>query len=73
MLALHTCSPAIGAALSDKAFQLGLNCNLVPLKELGGTIRIVPPLTVTRAEIERALGILEESCQWVMEHEWKGC
>lgn len=71
MLALHTTSPSIGAALSDAAFKRGLNCNLVPLKELGGTIRIVPPLTVSYTEIERGLAILDESCQWVMKSVWK--
>lgn len=71
MLALHTASPTIGAALSDQAFKLGLNCNLVPLKELGGTIRIVPPLTVTRAEIGKGLDILDQACQWVKTNVWE--
>lgn len=65
MLGLHLVSPDIGAALSAKAFELGLNCNLVPLRELGGTIRIVPPLTVSEDELTRGLGILGEACEWV--------
>jgi 2,2-dialkylglycine decarboxylase (pyruvate) len=65
MLGLHLISPDVGAALSAKAFELGLNCNLVPLRELGGTIRIVPPLTVTEAELKKGLEILDEACKWV--------
>ena len=65
MLGLHLISPDVGAALSAKAFELGLNCNLVPLRELGGTIRIVPPLTVTEDELRRGLEILDEACRWV--------
>lgn len=65
MLGLHLISPDVGAALSAKAFELGLNCNLVPLKELGGTIRIVPPMTVTERQLNRGLEILDEACAWV--------
>jgi len=45
--------------LSDKCFELGLNINRV-----GGPLavwRIAPPLTITKAEIDQALSILEEA------------
>lgn len=65
MLGLHLQSPDAGFALSEKALELGLNCNLVPLKELGGTIRIVPPINITMDEINEGLAILRQALEIV--------
>lgn len=65
MLGLHLQSPDAGFALSEKALELGLNCNLVPLKELGGTIRIVPPINITMEDIHEGLAILRKALEFV--------
>jgi 2,2-dialkylglycine decarboxylase (pyruvate) len=56
-------APDLGAAISRRCLELGLNMNIVQLPGLGGVFRIAPPLTVTRAEIDSGLAILEQALQ----------
>jgi 2,2-dialkylglycine decarboxylase (pyruvate) len=50
-----------GAAVARRCMELGLSMNIVKLPGMGGVFRIAPPLTVTDAEIDRAVAILDEA------------
>ncbi len=54
-------APEIGAAISRRCFELGLSMNIVQLPAMGGVFRIAPPLTVTDAEIDLGLSILDQA------------
>ena len=45
--ATKTSSPELGAAVTARCLELGLHMNIVQLREMGGTFRIAPPLTIT--------------------------
>jgi 2,2-dialkylglycine decarboxylase (pyruvate) len=49
----------ISDAVTDAALELGLSANIVRAGASGGTMRIAPPLTVTEAEIDLGLELLE--------------
>ncbi|KAL4898066.1 pyridoxal phosphate-dependent transferase [Aspergillus ambiguus] len=53
--------PDLGQAVSDRAMELGLSCNIVNLPGMGGVFRLAPPVTVTADEIEEGLRILDEA------------
>lgn len=53
--------PELGQAVSDRALELGLSCNVVNLPGMGGVFRLAPPVTVTKEEIETGLQLLEEA------------
>jgi 2,2-dialkylglycine decarboxylase (pyruvate) len=48
-------------AVTDAALERGLSANIVRAGSSGGVMRIAPPLTVTEAEIDLGLAILEKS------------
>jgi 2,2-dialkylglycine decarboxylase (pyruvate) len=52
---------ALGVAVTRACFQLGLHLNVVQLPGTGGTFRIAPPLTVTEAELDLGLEILDKA------------
>ena len=52
---------ALGALTTQKCFEYGLSMNIRRRPERGSVWRIAPPLTVTTAEIDRAVDILERS------------
>ncbi len=54
-------APQLGAAVSSRCFDLGLSMNIVQLPALGGVFRIAPPLTVSDAEIDLGLDILDRA------------
>jgi 2,2-dialkylglycine decarboxylase (pyruvate) len=54
-------APEIGAAVSRRCFELGLSMNIVQLPAMGGVFRIAPPLTVTDAELDLGLDILDRA------------
>jgi 2,2-dialkylglycine decarboxylase (pyruvate) len=54
-------APQLGAAVSRRALELGLNMNIVNFPGLSSVWRIAPPLTVTAEEIDRALAILDQA------------
>jgi 4-aminobutyrate aminotransferase-like enzyme len=56
----------LGQAVSDRALELGLSCNIVNLPGMGGVFRLAPPVTVTEAEIEEGLRILEKAFEQVL-------
>lgn len=59
--------PELGQAVSDRALQLGLSCNVVNLPGMGGVFRLAPPVTVTEEEIILGLDLLEEAFRQIFE------
>jgi 2,2-dialkylglycine decarboxylase (pyruvate) len=57
----RTPAPRLGAAVSRRALELGLNMNIVNFPGLSSVWRIAPPLTVAPEEIDRALAILDQA------------
>ncbi|MEU0131858.1 MULTISPECIES: aspartate aminotransferase family protein [unclassified Streptomyces] len=51
----------LGAAVTQRCFDLGLHMNIVQLPGMGGTFRIAPPLTASDDEITRGVAILDEA------------
>lgn len=51
----------LGSAISDRCLELGLSMNIVRIPSMGGVFRIAPPLTVTDAELDLGLEILERA------------
>ena len=53
--------PELGAAITRRCFELGLSMNITALRGMGGVFRIAPPLTVTDAELDLGLSILDQA------------
>ncbi|MBB4682856.1 aspartate aminotransferase family protein [Amycolatopsis jiangsuensis] len=51
----------LGAAVTQRCYELGLHMNIVQLPGMGGTFRIAPPLTATEEELSRGAAILDEA------------
>jgi 2,2-dialkylglycine decarboxylase (pyruvate) len=47
----------------EEAMRRGLSMNIVKLPGMGGVFRIAPPLTVSEAEIDRALEIMSDAIE----------
>jgi 2,2-dialkylglycine decarboxylase (pyruvate) len=54
-------APETGSAISRRCFELGLSMNIVQLPAMGSIFRIAPPLTVTDAELDLGLDILDRA------------
>ncbi|CAG7977244.1 unnamed protein product [Penicillium olsonii] len=52
---------ALGQAIGDRAYELGLWANLSSHPSFGGAFRIAPPITITEQELLCGLEILEEA------------
>ena len=52
---------ALAGEIGDRAYELGLWANLSSHPSFGGTFRIAPPITVTVAQIEEGLDILDRA------------
>lgn len=52
---------ALGAAVTKRCMELGLNMNIVSVGGMAAIWRIAPPLTVTKDEIDRGLDILDRA------------
>ncbi|PSN19913.1 aspartate aminotransferase family protein [filamentous cyanobacterium CCP5] len=62
-------NPELGAAITRRCLELGLSMNITMLPGMGSVWRIAPPLTVTQAELDAGLAILEQAlqdclCRW---------
>jgi 2,2-dialkylglycine decarboxylase (pyruvate) len=57
---------ALGAEVTAACLERGLHMNIVQLPGIGGIFRIAPPLTITDAELDAGLDILEESLSAVL-------
>ncbi|WP_017297227.1 aspartate aminotransferase family protein [Nodosilinea nodulosa] len=55
--------PETGAAITSRCLELGLSMNITALPGMGSVWRIAPPLTVTEAELDEGLAILEQAIQ----------
>ncbi|TBU75656.1 MULTISPECIES: aspartate aminotransferase family protein [Phytopseudomonas] len=51
----------LGAAITRECMNLGLSMNIVQLPGMGGVFRIAPPLTVSEAEIDLGLDLLDQA------------
>lgn len=51
----------LGAAVTQRCFELGLHMNVVQLPGMGGTFRIAPPLTVSDDELREGISILGQA------------
>ncbi len=60
-------APELGAAITDRCFELGLSMNIVNLPGMGGVFRIAPPMTVSDDEIDRGLELLGQALTDVTE------
>ena len=65
-------NPELGQAVSDRAMDIGLSCNIVRLPGMGGVFRLAPPVTVTAAEIEEGLEILDQAFGYVLTAQKEG-
>jgi 2,2-dialkylglycine decarboxylase (pyruvate) len=57
----RTPAPALGSAISQRCYELNLSMNIVRLPLAGSVFRIAPPFTITRAQIDTAIGILDRA------------
>jgi len=55
-----TPAPDLGARITSKCLELGLSMNIANLPGLSSVFRIAPPLTISKAELESGLAILDE-------------
>jgi 2,2-dialkylglycine decarboxylase (pyruvate) len=53
--------PETGAAITRRCLELGLSMNITALPGMGSVWRIAPPLTVTQAELDEGLAILDQA------------
>jgi 2,2-dialkylglycine decarboxylase (pyruvate) len=54
-------APELGAAITQRCFELGLSMNITALRGMGGVFRIAPPLTITDDELDLGLSILDQA------------
>jgi 2,2-dialkylglycine decarboxylase (pyruvate) len=54
----------LGQAVTQACLERGLHLNIVQLPGMGGVFRIAPPLTVTEAELDTGLAILDEALSY---------
>ena len=54
-------APDLGAAITRECMALGLSMNIVQLPGMGGVFRLAPPLTISDAEIDLGLTLLEQA------------
>jgi 2,2-dialkylglycine decarboxylase (pyruvate) len=51
----------LGAKVTRRCLELGLSMNIVAMPSMGSVWRIAPPLTVTQAELDQGLAILDQA------------
>jgi 2,2-dialkylglycine decarboxylase (pyruvate) len=54
-------APELGAAITNRCFELGLSMNIVNLRGMGGVFRVAPPMTITDDELDLGLSILDQA------------
>jgi 2,2-dialkylglycine decarboxylase (pyruvate) len=59
---------ALSDAVTDKALHLGLSANIVRTGASDGVMRIAPPLTVTDAEIDLGVELLDAALEQTLEN-----
>jgi 2,2-dialkylglycine decarboxylase (pyruvate) len=58
---------ALGAKVTAACLERGLHMNIVQLPGMGGIFRIAPPLTITEAELDAGLDILDDALATVLD------
>lgn len=53
--------PVFGTAVTQRCLELGLNVNIVKFPALGSVLRLAPPLTISEADLELGLEILDRA------------
>ncbi len=53
--------PEMGARIMQRCLDLGLSMNIVNLPNMASVFRIAPPLTITEAELDLGLAILDDA------------
>jgi len=51
----------LGAVTTERCFELGLSMNIRRRPERGAVWRVAPPLTVSEAELDRGVDILDRA------------
>ncbi len=64
--ASKTPADALGTQVTAACLELGLHMNIVQPPRMGGIFRIAPPLTITDAELDAGLDILDEPLSAVL-------
>ena len=54
-------APELGAAITRRCLELGLSMNITALRGMGGVFRVAPPLTITDAELDLGISILDRA------------
>lgn len=54
-------APDVGSAISRHCLELGLSTTIAGLPGMGGVLRIAPPLTITDAELDLGMDILDRA------------
>jgi 2,2-dialkylglycine decarboxylase (pyruvate) len=62
----------LGALTTRKCYEKGLSMNIKRRPERGSVWRIAPPLTVTRAQIDQGIAILDESLRESLDEMTRG-
>ena len=57
---------ATGRAITNRCMELGLSMNIVSVGLMASMWRIAPPLTVSRAEIDRGIAIIDQAITEVL-------
>ena len=57
---------AAGRAITNRCMELGLSMNIVSVGLMASMWRIAPPLTVSRAEIDRGIAIIDQAISEVV-------
>ena len=52
---------AYGKAVMKRCMELGLSVNIAALEGMTSIFRIAPPLTVSEAEIDEAIGLMDRA------------
>lgn len=54
-------APELGSRITARCLEMGLSMNIANLPRLSSVFRIAPPLTISKAELETGLAILDEA------------
>jgi 2,2-dialkylglycine decarboxylase (pyruvate) len=65
--ASKTPADALGSQVTAACLDRGLHMNIVQLPGMGGIFRIAPPLTITDAELDAGLDILDDALSAVLQ------
>ncbi|MGH8967631.1 MAG: aminotransferase class III-fold pyridoxal phosphate-dependent enzyme, partial [Actinomycetes bacterium] len=59
----ETKAPAneLGARVTRACLELGLHLNIVQFPDVSSVLRLAPPLTVTHAELDRGVDLLDQA------------